>query len=281
MAKYPIYGFEKPYLEELKKELSDYADEIFYDNFDNLCVVKNSNTAQEDTSCVLFGINISDNAFLVNEIKDDGSADVSSLMNVDDDILGKKIVTQNGKTGILKGSAKKLIADFGYFDKKSISRYVKQGEVCGIKPYSEVMGDCYVTNSSSLILKNLFVALTKEYYSKKIVFAFLREGKKGIYALGKQEIIKCDEAYFINVCEDVEKNISFVKKEGSYISSVSQNNLPLCVLEKDVTNANQFYLSGKCEKVGGIVVKCEILPDKSYKIRKKAIEELKNYILKI
>lgn len=281
MAKYPIYGFEKPYFEELKKELSSFADEMFYDDFDNLCVVKNSNTAQDSSKTVLFGITVPENAFLVSDVKDNGTVFLSSLINVTDDILGKKIITQNGKTGILTGSAKKLTCDFGFFDKKSISRYVKPGDVCCLKPYCEVMGDCYITNNPFLILKNMVVSLVKEYYNKKVIFAFIREGKKGIYALGKNEKTACDEAYFINVCENSDTNISFMKKEGSYISSLTPTELSFSISEKDVTGAIQFFLSGKCEKVGGLAVKCEIMPDKTYKLSKKAIEEMKNYILKI
>lgn len=280
MAKYPIYGFEKPYLEELEKELSPFADEIFYDNFDNLCIVKNSNT-EENENTVLFGINISDNAFLVSDINDNATVELSFLMNITDDILGKKIITQSNKTGILTGNAKKLTADFGYSEKKSISRYVKPGDVCFLKPTSEVMGDCFVTNSPCLILKNLFVLLIKEFYNKKVIFAFLREGKKGAFALGKCEKVQCNEAYFVNICENIEKNISFIKKEGNYISSLSPEKIEFFVSEKEITGANQFYLSTKCEKVGGIALKCEIMPDKTYKISKKAIDELKNFILKI
>lgn len=281
MAKYPVYGFEKPYLEELKKELAPFADEIFYDNFNNLCVVKNSNTPESNGEAILFGINISDNAFLVSDVNDNAKAELSSLMNATDDILGKKIITQGGKTGILTGSAKKLTADFGYSEKKTVLRYVKPGDVCCLKPFSEVMGDCIVTNSLCAALKNLFTSLIKEYFSKKVIFAFLREGKKGAFALGKCEKLKCGEAYFVNVLENTEKNVSFLKKEGNYISSLSPEKLDFLVSEKEITGANQFYLSGKCEKVGGIVLKCELLPDKAYKIHKKALEELKSFILNI
>lgn len=281
MAKYPIYGFEKPYLEELEKELAPFADEIFYDNFGNLCVVKNSNATENADNAVLFGINISENAFLVNDVDDNATVSLSSLMNVTDDILGKRIITQGGKTGILTGSTKKLTADFGYSKKKTVLRYVKPGDVCCLKPFSEVMGECFVTNSPCITLKNLFASLIKEYFNKKVIFAFLREGKKGSYALGKCEKIKCGEAYFINVCENSEKNVSFVKKEGNYISSLSPEKLDFLVSEKEITGANQFYLSGKCEKVGGIALKCEIMPDKSHKIQKQAIEELKSFVLDV
>lgn len=281
MAKYPIYGYEKSYLEEIEKEISQYVDEVYYDDFDNLCAVKNPNTKSEDTQCILLGICVSENAFLISDIYENANTELSSLTKADESVLGKRIVTQNNKTGIIKGTAKKLLGDFGYSDKKTVSRYIKPGDVCCIKPYVEQIGDCYVTNSPALLLKNIFVSLIKGYYNKKIIFAFLRETKKGVYALGKYEKTKCHKAYFINVSDEITSNVSFVKKEGGYISTLSPENINVCVLEKDTTFAGQFYLSGKCEKTGGIVIKSEILPDKSYKITKKATEEFKALIEKL
>lgn len=281
MAKYPIYGYEKPYLEEIKKEISEYADEIYYDDFDNLCVVKNSNITNENTECILLGICVSENAFLISDVCDNANIELSPLMKADDSIFGKRIVTLNGKTGIIKGTSKKPLGDFGYNDKKTALKYIKPGDVCCIKPFIEQMGDSYITNCPSLLLKNIFVSLIKEYYNKKIIFAFLRETKKGAYALGKHEQTSCDKAYFVNVSEEATSNVSFVKKEGSFISPLLAENIPPCITEKDVTNAGQFYLSGKCEKTGGIVIKCEILPDKSYKVTKKATEEFKALAIKL
>ena len=42
MIKNPVYGFEKPYLENIKKENSVYVNEAYFDEFDNLIMIKNS-----------------------------------------------------------------------------------------------------------------------------------------------------------------------------------------------------------------------------------------------
>ena len=81
MAKNPVYGFEKPYLCEIEKEFIKYADKVYYDDFDNLIIEKNPNTNEENIETVLFAVGISDNAFLVNEIKENGKAGISPLID--------------------------------------------------------------------------------------------------------------------------------------------------------------------------------------------------------
>ena len=58
--KYPVYGMEKDYLEQLQKELFVYTDRTFFDNFSNLIAEK------KQGKTVVIGAPVSENAFLIN-----------------------------------------------------------------------------------------------------------------------------------------------------------------------------------------------------------------------
>ncbi len=276
MAKNLTYGFEKPYLEEIEKEIMQSADVIYYDDFNNLIVEKKPNTTDENTKCILFAFTVSENAFLVSEIKENGNAVISSLMEYKDEYIGKKAVLQNGRTGYIKGKDKKLECDFGYTDKKTASKYVKCGDALSLKVSQEQVGESIFTNCPSYLMKNIFTQCIKDYYNQKIIFAFIREQRKGAYALGKN--VKCDEAYFFTFVSDLKENISFIKKEGTYISAFNPENLSACVLEKDCSYASQYFISSGVKNVCGIAVKKEDIGDGIFKITKKTAEDIKKFI---
>ena len=276
MAKNPTYGFEKPYLEEIEKEITKSTDIIYYDDFNNLIAEKKPNSTSEEAKTVLFAFCVSDNAFLVNEKKENGNAGIASLMGGCEEYAGKKAVSSTGKTGFIKVVDKKLECDFGYTDKKTASKYIKCGDVISIKQSCEQSGESLFTNAPSMLLKNIFTECINEYYNNKVIFAFLREQKKGAYAIGKS--VKCDEAYFFTFSDEIKDDISFIKKEGSYIASHSVKDLPVCVLEKDISFASQFYFSAGIKKSCGIAIKKTNIGDGIFKITKASVNEIKKFI---
>ena len=209
------YGFEKPYLEEIEKEISQFSDLIYYDSFDNLIAVKNPNSKEDVTKTVLFCFSVSDNSFMVNEIKDDGKAVISSLKGYCDEYNGKKAVTNSGKCGYIKADSKnkKLECDFGYDNEKTASKYIKCGDILSIKLFWENIGDAVFTNAPHIVLKNIFLECIGDYYNKKVIFAFIREEKKGAFALGKN--LNCDEAYFL--CFSINSKISIILSKSSRV----------------------------------------------------------------
>ncbi len=272
---FSAYGFEKPYLEEIEKELTPFSDLIYYDSFNNLIIEKKPNLADEKTKTILFCIPISEDSFMVNEIKDDGKAVISLLKGYSDDYNGKKAVTKNSKCGYIKASQKKLECDFGYDCKKTASKYIKCGDILSIKPFNEIIGDAVFTNAPHTVLKNIFFECIKDYYNKRIIFAFVREEKKGAYALGKA--VKCDEAYFLCFSEEVKESFAFIKKEGSYISDIETDKNTL-VTQKDISFASQYFLSSGVNSVCGIALKKENIGNGIFKIKKETINEIIKFI---
>ncbi len=272
---FSAYGFEKPYLEEIEKELTQFSDLIYYDSFDNLIIEKKPNTKEEITKTVLFCFPVSENSFMINEIKDDGKAVISSLKGYSDEYNGKKAVTLSGKCGYITAKDKKLECDFGYDCKKTASKYIKCGDILSIKQFMENIGDAVFTNAPYLILKNIFCECIKDYYNKRVIFAFIREEKKGAYALGKS--IKCDEAYFLCFSEEAKENFSFIKKEGSYVSAIETGKNTL-ITEKDISFSSQYFLSSGVNKVCGIALNKENIGNGIFKIKKDTISEIINFI---
>ena len=271
------YGFEKPYLEEIEKEISQFSDLIYYDSFDNLIAVKNPNSKEDVTKTVLFCFSVSDNSFMVNEIKDDGKAVISSLKGYCDEYNGKKAVTNSGKCGYIKADSKnkKLECDFGYDNEKTASKYIKCGDILSIKLFWENIGDAVFTNAPHIVLKNIFLECIGDYYNKKVIFAFIREEKKGAFALGKN--LNCDEAYFLCFSEDTKENLSFIKKEGSFISDL-KTELNSFVTDKDISFASQYFLSSGINNVCGIALKKENIGNGIFKIKKETINETIKFI---
>ena len=271
------YGFEKPYLEEIEKEITQFSDLIYYDAFDNLIAVKNPNTKEEPTKTVLFCFSVSDNSFMVNEIKDDGKAVISSLKGYSDDYNGKKAVTLGGKSGYIKAykESKKLECDFGYDSEKTASKYIKCGDILSIKHLCENIGDAFFTNAPHIILKNIFLECIKDYYNKKVIFAFLREEKKGAFALGKS--VECDEAYFLCFSDEVKENLSFIRKEGSFVSPLKTDKTSF-VTDKEISFASQYFISAGINNVCGIALKKENIGDGIFKVKKDTINEAIKFI---
>lgn len=273
MIKNPVYGFEKPYLENIKKENSVYVNEAYFDEFDNLIMIKNSQ--KEDAKSVVVGICVSENAFLVTDISEKGEMHSVPLFAPSDSITNERIMVGN-KTGYITKSKENYTFDFGADDKKSAERIAKAGDTLYIKPYFETLGNYYFTNEKAYALKNIFDILIKNEYPDKMIFCFIREKAKGAYALGKN--IKADNAFFITLFEDIKDDTAFLKKEKNYISEYKTDKLSAYISENNISNADSYYLAGGCNTAAGIALKCTSVGANAVKISKSSVDKLKDFL---
>jgi hypothetical protein len=263
MNKYPVYGFEKAYFESIKKEIEKYSQNIYFDEFDNLIVCPEKITA--DT--ILIGIEASENAFLINEILDNGLVKFSAYKEPDKSIINQRVEAYN-KTGFIFGDEKDYKIDFGYSNAKEVSSFLKKCDVIYIKPEINDCGDAVFTNMKCYLLKNIMLDLIKT--NKNVVFAFIREGKKGAYALGKN--LKINNAYFISLVEDTKG--CFIRKEGDYISNMKIEGDNICVLKKEESLAGSYFLAGGSSNTIGIALGYQDLKNGIYKVLKEDIGKL-------
>ncbi|MBQ7792397.1 MAG: hypothetical protein IJ367_02765, partial [Clostridia bacterium] len=135
----------------------------------------------------------------------------------------------------------------------------------------ETLGDSYITNQIPYFLKQILSEFLKTK-NTKISVAFLRETKKGAHALGKN--YPAEEACFITCCEKLPQPVCFIKKEGDFVSPMESPNLPVAVMQKEVTPANHYFLARGCEKVCGIGIAMEKLPGGQYRIKKETVKQL-------
>jgi len=254
-----IYGFEQLYLENLKKEIFLNCTSVNNDNFGNLIADKGGDT--------LIAIPVSENAFLVNEIADNGMISFSCLREISADALSHQTVSVNKKIGFISADNK---IDFGYSDKKSVIRFIKEGDVVYIKPVIESCGNAYFTNSKCHLLKSILVDIIKNS-SASITYAFLREDKKGAFALGKN--LKMKAAYFLTLVPDLKEPACFIKKEGDFISDTC-GVYPTAVLEKEHSLANSYYLADGCKNAVGVGLRCYDLKNGYFKVNKEDIKSL-------
>ena len=274
MSKNPVFGFEKPYFENIKKELSVYVNDAYYDDFDNLILVKNGD---ENAKTVLVGAYASENAFLVSDITDNGLLKAVSLTKTEDTIINEKIMCGN-KTGYIIKKENDIFFDFGVSDKKSAERIAKCGDSLYIKPNYEIIGNYYYTNEKSYALKNIISTLVKSEYPYKIIFVLFREKQKGAYALGKN--IKSDYAFFLTLSDKTTKELSYLKKEKNYISDFKTDEISAHISENNLSFADSFYLAGGCPAACGLAIKCENLGNGTIKFSKNSVNELKNFFEK-
>lgn len=261
--KNPVFGQEQAYLDQLRKELLIYTDDCFFDGFSNLVAERKGEKQIVAVVCA------SENAFLVSDIKPDGKVKISPLFEVNEAFSGARVLSPAGKQGIL--DAKENTVDFCVADEKQASRVVKPGDVIYLKPTLETVGDSYITNQLPYFFKQILSEFLKTK-NTKISVAFLRETKKGAHALGKN--YPADEAYFITCQESLPHPLCFVKKEGDFVSPMESPNLPVAVLPKEVTPANNYFLASGCERVCGIALNMEKLPGGQYKIKKETVKNL-------
>lgn len=259
--KNPVYGLEKPYLSQLSKELLIYTDDAYLDSFSNLIARRKGNKS------VVVGFGASENAFLVSKILSDGKVKVSPLYEAAESLSGQRVLSPGGKQGVF--SAKDNTVDFFMGDEAKTLRVVKPGDVIYLKPALETIGDSYVTNELCWFFKQIFSDFLKSN-TAKISVAFIRETKKGAYALGKN--FPCDEAYFVTCQTDLPHPVCFVKKEGDFVSPMEIDTLPTAVLPKEVTLANAYFGASGCEQTAGIALACEELPGGQFKIKKETVK---------
>jgi len=270
--KHPVYGFEKPYFENIKAELSGLCDEAYYDAFDNLVFVKNKENSDKT---VLIGCYASENAFLVSDIKEDGTVDAVPLIKPDNTITNERIIAKN-KSGFIRKKEEAFFLDFGFDNKKSAEKLIKCGDTLFIKPNYEKTGNFCFSNEKAFALKNILTELLKNDYPYKIIFALFREKSKGAYALGKN--LKTDYAFFLTLSEEIKERLSYLKKEKSYISDFSTNALPCHISENVLSYADSYYLAGGSPKATGLAIKCENLGNGTFKLNKHIITELSKFL---
>ncbi|MBO5409549.1 MAG: hypothetical protein J6A61_09160 [Clostridia bacterium] len=261
--KNPVYGWEQPYLEQIKKEILIYTDQTFFDGFSNLIAEKKGDKK------ILVGFCASENALLVNEIFPDGTVGYCPLWETADTFSNERVLSPAGRQGLINHKEKKL--DFGTSDVKATARIVKKGDVVYVKPLCETLGDSYITNEIPYFFKQIFVDFIKKT-NTKVSVAFLRETKKGAHALGIH--YPAEEAYFVTCMEELPAEVCFLKKEGDFISSAELPTLPTAVSKEMKTPANTYFLSGGCTHTAGIALKATKLPNGHYKIKKSAVEQL-------
>ena len=265
MYKNPVYGFEKPYLETIKNELEKYAEQVYFDGFDNLIV----SPAAVDEHTVLIGIEASENGFLINGISDNGLVEFSAYKEPDKNIAHQKSVASN-KKGVVFGEEKNYKIDFGYSSEKAVSKFLKKGDAIYIEPVLDSYGQAYYTNMKCFLLKNVMIELIKAAKNKNIVFAFVKEGKKGAYALGKT--LKTNAAYFLCMVEDVP--VSLIRKEGDYISNLKTDRAEISVLKKEESLAGAYYLAGGSCVSTGVTLSCQNMKNGVFKVLKADIKKL-------
>jgi hypothetical protein len=265
MYKNPVYGFEKSYLETIKKEIEKYAETIYFDAFDNLIV--SPENINDDT--ILIGIEASENALLINEILDNGLVEFSPYKELDKNIIYQKAFISN-KKGLIFGDEKNYKIDFGYTSKKPVSKFLKKGDTLYIEPTLDNFGEAIYTNMKCFLLKDIMIDLIKTNKNKNIVFAFIREGKKGAYALGKT--LKTNRAYFVCLAEEVP--VSLIRKEGEYISSMKIDKTEISVLKKEESLASAYYLAGGSCNSTGVALKYQDMKNGIFKVLKSDIKKL-------
>lgn len=269
--KYPVFGYEKPYFENIKSELEKFYDEAFYDDFDNLILKKNNKNSKKD---VLIAIYASENAFLVSDIKDDGKIDIVSLFKMEDTITNQRVSIKN-KLGFIRKKDESFMLDFGTSTKKASEKITKCGDTLYIKSDFEALGDFYFTNEKAYALKNIMTSLIKNEYPYNITFAFLREKGKGAFALGKN--LKSDYAFFLTLTDESKEDVSYLKKEKSYISSFETNLIPCHISENILSYADSYYLAGGSSNAVGLAIKCETLENGTFKFKKSSIDKLNKF----
>ena len=240
-----VYGLEQPYLSQLSK----------------------------GKASVVVGFGVSENAFLVSGILPGGKAKVSPLFEVAETVSGERVLSPNGKQGIF--DAKENTVDFCTGDESKTLRVVKPGDVIYRKPFLEAVGDSYITNQPCWFLKQIFSEFLKTNHTK-ISVAFLRETKKGAYALGKN--FPCDEAYFITCQKNLPHPVCFLKKEGDFVSPMEISELPAYVSQKEVSLANAYFGASGCPKTAGIALNYEELPGGQLKIKKDTVKALYSFL---
>ncbi|MBR5240142.1 MAG: hypothetical protein IKW04_06180 [Clostridia bacterium] len=255
--KHPVYGLEKPYLQNIGEELSSYADEIFLDGFSNLVAIK------QGKKKTVVSFSASENAFLINQILPDGKAGFSPLFEIPESLSNERVLSPNAQQGRLDAKAKTVT--FATKDE------LKPGDVIYINPTCEAFADFYITNQIPYFLAQMFTAYFKQG-TAPISVAFLREKQKGSHALGIH--YPADEAYFVTCVENLPHEFCFVKKEGDFVSTFDIPTLPTAVCKDSVSTANSYYLSGGCDKVATLALRMKKLPNGNFQIKKEAVKQL-------
>lgn len=262
-----VYGWEKPNLEQLEKEILVYTDETCFDSFSNLIACRNG----EKT--VVVGVCVSENALLINEILPDGRVRYTPLSEPEKTLSNERVLSPGGRQGLL--FLEENILDFCTGDPKATARMVKPGDAVYVKGFSEALGDSYITNQLPYFLTWVMTQFLKTSTAKLSV-AFLREQKKGAHALGLS--FPAEEAYFLTCLPDLKKEVCFLKKEGDFVSPMDIPSLETAVSKEMKTSANTYFLSSGCARVAGIAINCKKLPNGHYQIKKTAVKELFSFL---
>ena len=261
--KHPVYGLEKTYLQKIGEELSSCTDEILFDGFSNLIAVKKGEKK------ILVAFSASENAFLVNQIHNDGKAGFSPLFEIPESLSNERVLSPKGIQGTLDAKAKTV--EFQEKEAKEAKDALKPGDVIYIKPTCEAFADFYITNQIPYFFAQIFTDYLKQG-TAKISVAFLREKQKGAHALGIH--FPAEEAYFVTCAENLPHEFCFVKKEGDFVSTFDIPALPTAVCKDSVSTANSYYLSSGCANVATLALKMKKLANGNFQIKKEAVKQL-------
>lgn len=134
-----IAGREKNIRNIIKREVSDYADEMFTDYLGNLIVLKKG-VESENKKKIMLSAHMDEIGFQVTHIENDGRIKVHSVGFVwTGAIYNDKVRFQNGTVGVVgcdcmiedaKNKSDKLYIDIGCTSKEETLEYVKPGDYC-------------------------------------------------------------------------------------------------------------------------------------------------------
>lgn len=265
--KHPVYGLEKPYFEQIGKEIIIYTDDTCFDGFSNMIAVKKADKK------IVVAFSASENAFLVNQILPNGKVGISPLFDIPETLSNERVLSTGGRQGIL--DVKEKTVDFCTGDAKATEKLTQPGDVLYIKPTCETLGDSYITNQIPYFFKQIFTDYIK-HGTAKISVAFLREKQKGAHALGIH--FPCDEAYFVTCAENLPQEFCFVKKEGDFVSTLDVAELSVAVCKDTISTANSYLLSSGCEKVATLALRMKKLPNGNFQIKKEAVKQLTAFL---
>lgn len=152
-----VAGREKNIRAIIKREVSDYADEMLTDPLGNLIVLKKGANG-DNKKKIMLSAHMDEIGFQVTRIESDGRIKVCNVgFTWTGAIYNDKVVFQNGTIGVVgcdvpieeaKNQAGKLYIDIGCTSKEETEQYVKLGDYCGfIGQWYELKNDKIVSKS--------------------------------------------------------------------------------------------------------------------------------------
>jgi len=133
-----VAGREKAVRAIIRREITEYADEVFSDAIGNLIAVKRG-TQSESKKKIMLAAHMDELGLQVKQICGDGRIKVCKVGWVWTSALyNDKVIFQNGVVGVIgsdgdisKNDVGSLFIDIGCTSKEDVEKYVKIGDYCG------------------------------------------------------------------------------------------------------------------------------------------------------